>query len=255
MNMTKTERNNAAAAAAAAADESANVFVSGLDIGSSIEGAASDMETIAARMRVTLQKANIIRSEDDLPEWKKLEALLELARNDGRIKFDRASIVRGIVQRCDHDAPASNAADKKKWVSFYTSLGLANGETFHAMNTEAQKSLAGKNEDKLKSVKEFRNYINGKASNRWTSLRDADERMRREENGKTTGARAKKTPRESIGVTQVSKLPTRIKNLREDGVEFPQEIIHAVQTLVAWVEGKKLPKSTVVTTASDVTPK
>jgi hypothetical protein len=247
MNM---KMNNAekATVSAAATLTPLKVFTSGYDIGSEIAGVNVSAQITAARLRTTLEKAKVIEAGADFPEWKAAESLFQLAKNDGRIKFDRQDIERGILARYDQERARSVIPTDRAWVSIPLSLGIANVSAFHAMSKQARATL---------NPKEVREDLSAKMTNAlrqaWLTITNADERNR---GIKRTKGATSTDPKARIGNAQVVKLLEHVKKVQEDGFEVPTDVQRAARTLVLWVTGQsaktpKVPKAP-KTTATEV---
>lgn len=245
MKMNSAEKATVSAAAKLAP---LKVFTSGYDIGSEIAGVNVNAQITAARLRATLEKAKVIEAGVDFPKWKAVEALLQLAKNDGRVKFDRADIERGILARYDTERARSIIPTDREWVSMPLSLGIANVSAFHAMGTKARSTL---------SPKEVREKLSEKMTNSlfhaWKTIMDADERNR---GIKRTKGATSTDPKARIGNAQVVKLLQSVKKVQEEGFEVPTDVQRAARTLVLWVTGQsaktpKVPKAP-KTTATEV---
>ena len=224
------------------------VFTSGYDIGSEIAGVNVNAQMTAARLRATLEKAKVIEAGADFPKWKAVEALLQLAKNDGRIKFDRQDIERGILARYDTERASSVISTDREWVSMPLSLGIANVSAFHAMSSKARGTL---------NPKEVREKLSSRMTDAlfqaWKTIVKADERNRGIKRDKPATSA---DPKARIGNAQVVKLLQSVKKVQEDGFEVPTDVQRAARTLVLWVTGQsaKTPKTpkTPKTTATEV---
>jgi len=248
MKMSNSEK---ATASAAAKLIPLKVFTSGYDIGSEIAGVNVSAQITAARLRETLEKAKVIEKGADFPKWKAVEALLQLAKNDGRVKFDRADIERGILARYDSERAKSVISTDREWVTMPLSLGIANVSAFHAMGKQTRGTL---------NPKEVREKLSSKMTDAlrqaWITITDADGRNRGIKRSK--GATST-DPKARIGSAQVVKLLQSVKKVQEDGFEVPTDVQRAARTLVLWVTGQsaktpKAPKTpkTPKTTATEV---
>lgn len=231
--------NNAekATVSAAATLTPLKVFASGYDIGSEIAGVNVNAQITAARLRATLEKAKVIEAGTDFPKWKAVEALLQLAKNDGRIKFDRQDIERGILARYDQERARSIIPTDREWVSMPLSLGIPNVSAFHAMGKQTRGTL---------NPKEIREKLSSKMTDAlrqaWITITDADGRNR---GIKRTKGATSTDPKARIGNAQVVKLLQSVKKVQEDGFEVPPDVQRAARTLVLWVTGQsaKTPKT------------
>jgi hypothetical protein len=245
MKMSSSEK---ATVSAAAKLVPLKVFTSGYDIGSEIAGANVSAQMTAARLRATLEKAKVIEAGADFPKWKAAEALLQLAKNDGRVKFDRADIERGILARYDTERALSVIPTDREWVAIPLSLGIANVSAFHAMSRQSRGTL---------NPKEVREKLSAKMTDAlfqaWGVIIKADERNR--EIKRTKGATST-DPKARIGNAQVVKLLQSVKKVQEDGFEVPTDVQRAARTLVLWITGQsaKAPKTpkTPKTTATEI---
>lgn len=239
MKLTNSEKNTAAAAAKIAAPKG---FTSGYDLGFEIAGVSVSAAQVAARLRETLEKARVIEKDAEFPAWKALEDGLQKAKNDGRLKFDRESIERGIVARYDQEKPKSIVPADRDWVSMPLKLGIANMAAFHAMSKQARATLTP--EDVRKDLSSKLSNALGQA---WKVIVQADGRNR----GVTrTKPETSTDPKTQIGSAKVVELLQRVKKAQEDGFEIPADVQRAARTLVMWVTGKsaktpKTPKTTV----------
>lgn len=238
MKMNSTEK---ASISAAATLVPLKVFTSGYDIGSEIAGVNVSAQITAARLRATLEKARVIEAGADLPAWKAIEALLQLAKNDGRVKFDRADIERGILARYDQERARSVIPADREWVSMPLNLGIANVSAFHAMSKQARGTL---------NPKQIRADLSAKMTtalgDAWKVIIKADERNRGIKRDKPATSA---DPKARIGNAQVVKLLEHVKKVQEDGFEVPPDVQRAARTLVLWVTGQsaktpKAPKTT-----------
>lgn len=245
MKMSNSEK---ATVSAAAKLVPLKVFTSGYDIGSEIAGVNVNAQITAARLRATLEKAKVIEAGAEFPKWKDADALFHLAKNDGRIKFDRSDIERGILARYDQERARSIIPADREWVSMPLSLGIPNVSAFHAMGTKARGTL---------KPKEVREKLSARMTNSlfhaWKTIMDADDRNRGIKRSK--GATST-DPKARIGNAQVVKLLQSVKKVQEDGFEVPTDVQRAARTLVLWVTGQsaKTPKTpkTPKTTATEI---
>ena len=245
MKMNSAEKATVSAAAKLAP---LKVFTSGYDIGSEIAGVNVSAQITAARLRATLEKAKVIEAGTDFPKWKAIEALLEFAKNDGRVKFDRADIERGILARYDSERAQSVIPADREWVSMPLSLGIPNVSAFHAMGTKARGTL------KPKEVREkLSDTMTNALFQAWKTIVKADERNRGIKRDKPATSA---DPKARIGNAQVVKLLQSVKKVQEDGFEVPTDVQRAARTLVLWVTGQsaKTPKTpkTPKTTATEI---
>lgn len=230
MKMTKVEQSVTAKRAPVVA------FASGIDMGDSLGGEAFNAQLLSARVRATFEKARIIEAGAKLPSWKDAKALLALAKADGRIKFDRDDIERGIICRLDREYSGSGMSEAREWVKAHLALGLPNAESFHLMSAPARKSLAN-SATRKNAAAALSKLIGTRFSNTWRNALKNDARK-----SASRGSQETKTVQEIIAGAKVEKLTDRIKKAKDDGLEIPAEVIRAARTLVAWVEGKKVPK-------------
>jgi hypothetical protein len=220
-------------------------FTSGFDMGDAVGGALVGAQALSARIRATLEKAQVIVVGEALPSWLDLKARLALAKADGRTKFDRDDIARGIICRLDREYPKDGSAAAMEWVRAHIALGLPNAEAFYAMSGQARKSLA--NTPRRKEAKEVLDKLIGdRLSNAWRNARAHDAKR-----NAPRGSNETKTVQAMIAKVTVEKLTDRIKKAQDNGAEIPVDVIRAARTLAAWVEGKKAQKPT--TTATEVT--
>ena len=233
MKMSNSEKATVSAAAKLAP---LKVFTSGYDIGSEIAGVNVNAQMTAARLRATLEKAKVIEAGADFPKWKDADTLLHLAKNDGRIKFDRSDIERGILARYDSERAQSVIPADREWVSMPLSLGIPNVSAFHAMGKQTRGTL---------NPKEVRAELSKKMTDAlfqaWEVVMKADKRNRGIKRDKPATSA---DPKARIGNAQVVKLLQSVKKVQEEGFEVPTDVQRAARTLVLWVTGQsaKTPK-------------
>jgi hypothetical protein len=230
MKMSKVEQSVSAKRAPVVA------FTSGIDMGDSLSGAVFNAQLLSARVRATFEKARIIEAGADLPSWKDVKPLLALAKADGRIKFDRDDIERGMIRRLDREYSNNGMPRACEWVRAHLALGLPNAEAFHEMSLPARKSLAN-SATRKEAVATLSKLIGDRLSNAWRNALKHDARKT-----EPRGSNEAKTVQEAIASATVAKLTDRIKKAQDNGAEIPVDVIRAARTLVAWIEGKKAPK-------------